>query len=675
MTYINSFISNFRAPSVKTEPDNIVMISGMPEEKMRAFFSSFYGTHAFFDRFFKEESFGKYSIPEFFIPEFVYLLFKGLEQGYLSGYRVNILVKQLHENTWYGGMDTVYPSKLDLRQLDKEINPNFKPTKVQMEFLTDIYWQKKTQMHLRGYLNAMEPGMGKSKLALFLTACLKKKHAIVIAPHSTIHNVWKNEIVETFKYEKTIWTPSEFPNAITKKTDFVIVNYEQVGKITDRIMSQFLPEETIIIIDESHNYKDSESKRSQELFYLTDNFACGDILPMSGTPLKAFGLELTYLFRILDPFFTKEAYTRLKLLSKFTSVMNDLMRNRLGMIMFRRFKNETMQLPPKHEDYLKVKIPNGNDFTIEEVKKGMLEFKAEREAHYATVMDDIVKDFEECLNIYQGTIYTREDLADLATYKTNVQMLKEHGIVPETREIASWTSNFEKNKILPALPSEKRKVFNSAKSAVKYLQLKILGEVLGQFLGRKRIEMTSALIGDEVMKVIATADKKTILFTSYGDTIKIADDRCKKVGFRPMCIDGSNSKDAVRLLKEFRSSEYINPLIASINVLSTGHTINEANTVIFLNVPFRSVDYEQASNRCYRIGQDAEVFIYKLVLDTGDEPNLSTRMHDIIDWSKEQFDSIMGDDQLKNMQSFSKEPLTDILERIGGILSQIKIKI
>jgi hypothetical protein len=112
-----------------------------------------------------------------------------------------------------------------------------------------------------------------------------------------------------------------------------------------------------------------------------------------------------------------------------------------------------------------------------------------------------------------------------------------------------------------------------------------------------------------------------------------------------MVIDGTNSNEAKKLVAIFKEKDEYNPLIASIKVMSTGHTINEANTVIFLNVPFRSTDYEQASERCYRIGQDTDVYIYKLVLDTGDEPNLSTRMQDILSWSKDQFGQIVDGEE------------------------------
>ena len=172
--------------------------------------------------------------------------------------------------------------------------------------------------------------------------------------------------------------------------------------------------------------------------------------------------------------------------------------------------------------------------------------------------------------------------------------------------------------------------------------------------------------------------KKTILFSSYVDSLEQAETACKKAGFTPMVITGENSSQVRQLLDTFRSNPDINPLIASIKVLSTGHTIVEANTVIFLNVPYRSVDYQQASDRVYRIGQDTDVYIYKLLLDTGDEPNLSTRMHDILAWSKDQFGAIIeGEiedkptDYLVNKICLGDSDVFDVAKRLANTIANL----
>ena len=67
-----------------------------------------------------------------------------------------------------------------------------------------------------------------------------------------------------------------------------------------------------------------------------------------------------------------------------------------------------------------------------------------------------------------------------------------------------------------------------------------------------------------------------------------------------------------------------------------------ANTIVFLNSPFRSHEREQACSRCDRLGQTEVVQIFDVYLDTGKEPNISTRSQDIMQWSKDQVDAMLG---------------------------------
>lgn len=97
-----------------------------------------------------------------------------------------------------------------------------------------------------------------------------------------------------------------------------------------------------------------------------------------------------------------------------------------------------------------------------------------------------------------------------------------------------------------------------------------------------------------------------------------------------------------QIVKRFDEDENINPLIATYQSLSTAVPLIMANTLILLNAPFRIHEKEQTVARANRLGQDKTVQVYNVFLDTNGEPNISTRSLDIMEWSKEQVNVIMG---------------------------------
>lgn len=61
--------------------------------------------------------------------------------------------------------------------------------------------------------------------------------------------------------------------------------------------------------------------------------------------------------------------------------------------------------------------------------------------------------------------------------------------------------------------------------------------------------------------------------------------------------------------------------------MGTGHTLTAANYAIFIDTPWTDADFQQASDRIYRIGQNKRVLIITLITkDTYDE-----RVQEILD--------------------------------------------
>lgn len=590
---------------------------------------------------------------EFFAMEIYNVFSMAREKNYCKDSRSLEMMKLLAEHTWLKTTTEPVQSIFDDSVFGKIVNPKLKPLPVQYEFIRDVYYQKKMQYHLRGYLLSLPPGCGKSLTSLFLSAGLHKTHLIILCPLSLVSSVWVNEVDNCFMGKKKIAVVTGgTKDELDPSCDTIIANYESITKIVSHVRRYFPAEGTMIIVDECHNFKDIESKRTKELIELTDLFPCQDVLLMSGTPVKALGREVLPILRILDPYYNDEVGKSLAAICRYTQLINELMRRRLGFLMFRKTKEEVFTLPPKYEQELKIKLRNGNKFTGTEVRAAMIEYEAERRRYYDSIKPQLSKDFFDILAWYElNCIHSPSEFNAYYKYLEDVRYLssREYNFTMAPR--AHSTRLFEDNYIIPRLDSNRKKLFKQARAVVKYVSLKILGEVLGNVLGQLRIEMTSAMLDSpEIKNIIKYAKKKTILFSSYSDTLKLAEAKCKSWGFKPLLVDGSNSKQAREIAEKFNKSKDFNPLVASLQVMSTGHTLNSANTVIFLNVPFRSVDYEQASDRCYRIGQDTEVYIYKLVLDTGEAPNLSTRMQDILAWSKDEFSAIVGDNMQETVQ-------------------------
>lgn len=668
--------------TAKTNRDGTVTITGLAPEAFELFLKKEYGVNLFFERLTTRTWNRTITFYEFFVPEMCYLLSLAAEKKYISSKKANELIDELTKNTWFSSSVSEPHVKADLSVLGTVLKPDFTPLPHQLEFVEDVYCQKKYQMQLNGYLLSLDQGLGKSKCSLFLGAALHKTKYVVIAPLSVVHNVWPYEINDIFTKEMKIWTPKQSLDELDTTTDIVIVNYEKIAFIAPKVIKYFHPSESMVIVDECHNFKDIKAKRTKELIEFTSSFKCQDILLLSGTPVKALANEATPIFKLLDRYATDEVIERLKELNRFPSIMNELLRNRLGMMMYRKLKTEVLQLPPKIEAELPIKIPTGNMYTLEEVKKVMLEYRAQRTRYYIANYKNYEKDFTDAVEYIEENLRSSDEVRRLKEYLNIVKMFHRDGYSWDKAPLAQKATEFEKEIILPRLPSDMKKKFKAARAVVKYIDMKVMGEILGNVLSRLRIKMTCEMITPAIAEIIQKAEKKTILFSSYKDVIKLAAETCASYGLQPLYITGDNSQYAKEVVEEFKHNPEVNPLVASIQVMSTGHTITEANTAIFLNVPFRSVDYAQASDRIYRIGQDSTVYIYKLTLDTGSEPNLSTRMQDIIAWSREQFESIVGtsgtildDDESREAidtieKAFDTENM-DLADKVGFIKKTI----
>ena len=107
---------------------------------------------------------------------------------------------------------------------------------------------------------------------------------------------------------------------------------------------------------------------------------------------------------------------------------------------------------------------------------------------------------------------------------------------------------------------------------------------------------------------------------------------------------GKDTKHLSTNVETFLHDKTANPLIASLKSLSTGVPLYKANVSIFIDKPFRVHELEQAIARTRRLGQIAnEVYVYHVELES-EEPTIVSRGTDIVEWSKNQVESLTGDE-------------------------------
>jgi superfamily II DNA or RNA helicase len=142
--------------------------------------------------------------------------------------------------------------------------------------------------------------------------------------------------------------------------------------------------------------------------------------------------------------------------------------------------------------------------------------------------------------------------------------------------------------------------------------------------------------------VCESTTKKTVVFTSFVEALEAVDRSLSTLGMNPLTVYGKTNNELNKTIRSFENNEDLNPLVATFQSLSTAVPLVMADTMIMIDSPFRSYIREQAISRIHRLGADTQVVVYEVSLDTGDEPNISTRSSDILAWSQEQVTAIMG---------------------------------
>lgn len=643
---LDQFRSLFGNVTVK-ETSTEIVISGIRAKDIIRDMDKHWKTTRISQNMFNTVSGGSFSFYKFFAPEVMYILenIKFYRNRWTSIKAINAIIASMMENTWLKNtlpVDRVTtPGRLDFRKL---ANLTYTPKPYQMEYFEN-YSYRLDQYGLKGDLIAAAAGTGKTYITSAIAEMLSADLVVVFCPKVVLESVWIESINEMFKTPQTIWHSGK-PMPYTGQR-WVLCHYDAMPKLMEFLDNpkNYQGKKIVTILDESHNMNDPNSARSIMYQSIVKLLGSDNNIMGSGTPVKALGAEIITLLRVVDPMFTPqvEAIFR-KMYGKEASKGLDVIRHRLGVVSYKVEKSEASAelLPPIMRAY-PIKIPDGQRFTLPAIKHVMEKFIKERSEYYKARRPEDMKFWEECVKIARSKIKDRQELIQFDEYLYLVHLIAK---TPDPRFLGDEMKKanaFEKNVFEKLLPPGYMHRFRDVKSVVKYVNLKIQGEVLGRIVGGMRIEANVAMVPYiDWVGITESTPKKTIMFTSFVEAVEVGEAHTVKLGMKPVVVYGKTSNDLANTVKRFDSDPTLNPLLATYASLSTGVRLTMADTMILLNSPFRAYILEQAISRIYRLGQDSQTYVYQCVLDTGDIPNISTRSADILAWSTEQVEAIMG---------------------------------
>lgn len=660
------------AVQVKQTDTNII-VSGIPADVMAKDISRIWGTSKLAANMFTMVSKNALIFPKFFAPDVVYaidIILKDRSKR-VSARTLTHIKEKLLEETWL--LNTQVPPTR--KRLDRSMLKEMVLTPLEFqERLFDTYDTILDQYSLNGYLFAGAPGSGKTYASLAISAMLHADLVVVIAPKQAAELPWEVSVNSLFHNPPKYWM-SQSGLMVKGDEKFLIGHYESMDMVRDAMMTRKRQlgrdAKVMVILDESHHMNEMNSMRTVKFIELAHASGSEDILWLSGTPIKAFGYESIPIFRCFDPLFTKEVEEAFrKIFGKDAKKGLDILQHRLGIASFKVGSDE-LGLQEAEIEVLPVKIPNGHKYTLSAIADDMANYVTERRLYYKKTEEHDAKRFYSYLKHFEEThLRTKEEKTAYATYRQfldRVIAAHSRGDLRAVKDEMIFTNQYEKNIIRPTLARDDKEDFRHLKTLVKYVSLKIQGEALGRVLGRKRIECHLDMV--EHVDYIAICDsttKKTLIFTSFVEVLQAGAEYCKKIGLKPVVVYGETNKNLSSILKDYTDNEETNPLWATFNSLSTAVPLVMADNIVMMNAPFRAYIDEQAIARTRRLDATTQTHVTRVMLDTGNEPNLSTRSAEILKWSQDQVEAIMGIKApfeitgTEALESFTEGPLLTI---------------
>lgn len=154
---------------------------------------------------------------------------------------------------------------------------------------------------------------------------------------------------------------------------------------------------------------------------------------------------------------------------------------------------------------------------------------------------------------------------------------------------------------------------------------------------------------EELVETIVSQGDKVVVFNTFKGAAYVEKDLLNQ--YNPVICTGDQDEDEINMYKHtFMNDPTCKVMIATWQKMGTGHTLTAASYMIFVDTPWTQADFNQASDRIYRIGQKNACTIITLITnDSYDE-----RVAEILD-RKEQLAGYLTDNsQIRDLNIFGE---------------------
>ena len=522
------------------------------------------------------------------------------------------------------------------------------PFEYQQE-LFNHYEDYKYRTGYRGLTIGAAAGTGKTNISLTFAEMLHSEKVLIICPLPTLEKVWLKSIQipgkdNLFKdpSQNKVWSIKSY--SIYNNEKFIIVHYEGLEQLYG-ILSKIAGPKLTIIVDESHNFADTKSKRTVLLQDIIDRSFTKNLFLLSGTPIKSYSTEIINMAKFIDGRLKGKLYDRLySVYSNPNKFFKSILPGRYNEMTYVVEKKET-NLEPVIKTYIPITLKNGNEYTLPVIRERMREFITRRLEEIEKSMPDTIKLYETCLTIAAQNGFDKKSKYSINQYRNLVITIQEAyrkrqlGFISKEMALA----NMIEREIKSFLPPELGKQWDDIKTIIKYPMLKIQGECLGKIVMGARIKCHVDIALNLNYEALTNSTiKDTIIFSNYIQVCEAARSVLTNLKYNMALVYGEYAKNLNKEVKRFTEDKNVNPLVTTYKSLSTGVPLTNANVIVALDLPFRMYIFEQAISRAWRVGQDSQVVVYIPSLDTGNTPNINQRNLDIISFFNAEVEALTG---------------------------------